>query len=114
MALLALSQALTLGGAQKEVPGPVTDPRAEALRRRYHDPFGGEQLPVPVESITEDLLGLSINEDEELASGMLLPASGRSGSTRAKRKKARAAAGSRSRMSLAIGSVSASTGAARQ
>jgi Zn-dependent peptidase ImmA (M78 family) len=57
------------------VPGPVTDPRADALRRRYHELFDGEELPVPVESIAEDLLGLSINEDEELAvSGMLLPA----------------------------------------
>jgi hypothetical protein len=51
----------------------VTDPRA-ALRRRYHELFGGEELPVPVEAIAEDLLGLSINEDEELpVSGMLLP-----------------------------------------
>jgi Zn-dependent peptidase ImmA (M78 family) len=57
------------------VPGPVTDPRAEALRRRYHELFRGEELPVPVEAIAEDLLGLSINEDEELpVSGMLLPA----------------------------------------
>jgi hypothetical protein len=53
----------------------VTDPRAYALRRRYHELFGGEELPVPVESIAEDLLGLSINETEELpVSGMLLPA----------------------------------------
>jgi hypothetical protein len=75
MPILALSQALTLRGKQKAVPGPVTDPRAETLRRRYHRPFGGEELPVPVESIAEDLLGLSINEDEELpVSGMLLPA----------------------------------------
>ncbi len=57
------------------MPGPVTDPRADALRRRYHELFGGEALPVPVESIAEDLLGLSIGEDEELpVSGMLLPA----------------------------------------
>ncbi len=57
------------------MPGPVTDPRADALRRRYHELFGGEELPVPVESIAEDLLGLSIGEDEELpVSGMLLPA----------------------------------------
>ncbi len=75
MPILALSQALTLRGEQKAVPGPVTDPRAGALRRRYQDLFGGEELPVPVESIAEDLLGLSIGEDEELpVSGMLLPA----------------------------------------
>jgi IrrE N-terminal-like domain len=57
------------------MPGPVTDPRADELRRRYHMLFGGEGLPVPVESIAEDLLGLSVREDEELpVSGMLLPA----------------------------------------
>ena len=73
---LGLSHALTtVGGERQAVPGPVTDPRAEALRRRYHELFGGEELPVPVEAIAEDLLGLSINEDEELpVSGMLLPA----------------------------------------
>jgi hypothetical protein len=76
MAFLGLSQALTtVGGEQGTVAGPVTDPRAEALRRRYHELFGGEELPVPVESIAEDLLGLSIGEDEALpVSGMLLPA----------------------------------------
>lgn len=76
VAFLATHEALTtVGGEQGAVPGPVTDPRAEALRRRYHDLFGGEELPVPVEAIAEDLLGLSINEDEELpVSGMLLPA----------------------------------------
>jgi hypothetical protein len=62
-------------GEQEAVPGPVTDPRADAVRRRYHELFGGEELPVPVESIAEDLLGLSINENQELpVSGMLLPA----------------------------------------
>jgi hypothetical protein len=76
MSFLAMPEVLTtVGGEQEAVPGPVTDPRADALRRRYHDLFGGEELPVPVESIAEDLLGLSINEDEELpVSGMLLPA----------------------------------------
>lgn len=57
------------------VPGPVKDARAEALRVRYHTLFGGRELPVPVETIAEDLLGLSVGELEELkASGMLLPA----------------------------------------
>jgi hypothetical protein len=76
MSFLATPELLTtVGGDQEAVPGPVTDPRADALRRRYHELFGGEELPVPVESIAEDLLGLSINEDEQLpVSGMLLPA----------------------------------------
>jgi hypothetical protein len=76
MAFLATPEVLTtVGGEPEAVPGPVTDPRADALRRRYHELFGGEELPVPVESIAEDLLGLSIGEDEELpVSGMLLPA----------------------------------------
>jgi hypothetical protein len=76
MSLLAMQQRLTTVEESSEaMPGPVTDPRADALRRRYHELFGGEELPVPVESIAEDLLGLSINEAEELpVSGMLLPA----------------------------------------
>ena len=57
------------------MPGPVTDPRAHALRERYHELFEAEHLPVPVESIAEDMLGLSIRESYELGcSGMLIPA----------------------------------------
>jgi len=76
MSFLATPEVLTtVGGVRQAVPGPVTDPRADALRRRYHELFGGEELPVPAESIAEDLLGLSIGEDEKLpVSGMLLPA----------------------------------------
>jgi Zn-dependent peptidase ImmA (M78 family) len=55
--------------------GPVTDPRAYRLRERYHAHFGGAELPVPVERIAEDLLGLAVAERDDLAvSGMLLPA----------------------------------------
>ena len=51
------------------------DPRAHALRERYHELFEAPELPVPVESIAEDLLGLAVEEDDELpVSGMLLPA----------------------------------------
>ena len=56
------------------MPGPVTDPRAHALRERYHELFQADQLPVPVESIAEDLLGLSVEETELWVSGLLLPA----------------------------------------
>ena len=53
---------------------PVTDERADALRARYHTAFGDAELPVPVEAIAEDLLGLQVGESEDLAvSGMLLP-----------------------------------------
>lgn len=53
-----------------------TDARAHALRARYHALFGGPELPVPVESIAEDLLGLTVRESDELeVSGMLIPAS---------------------------------------
>ena len=56
------------------VPGPVTDVRAGVLRRRYHQRFGGVEVPVPVTAIVEDLCGLSIEEDASLdVSGMLLP-----------------------------------------
>lgn len=58
--------------------GPVTDPRAGVLRRRYHELFDDPELPVPVERIAEDLLGLSIEEAELDVSGMLLPAGVRS------------------------------------
>jgi hypothetical protein len=52
-----------------------SDARAHALRERYHARFGGPELPVPVESIAEDLLGLSIREEHGLpVSGMLVPA----------------------------------------
>lgn len=50
------------------------DPRAHALRERYLSLFGGDEIPVPVESIAEDLLGLKIEERALDWSGMLLPA----------------------------------------
>jgi hypothetical protein len=51
------------------------DPRAHAVRERYLATFGGPELPVPVEAIAEDLLGLRVEEAWDLAcSGMLLPA----------------------------------------
>jgi hypothetical protein len=51
------------------------DPRAHVVRERYLVRFGGEGLPVPVEGIAEDLLGLRIEERWDIeCSGMLLPA----------------------------------------
>ena len=50
------------------------DPRAHTLRAEYHAVFGGDELPVPVESIAEDLLGLAVEARELEVSGMLLPA----------------------------------------
>ena len=50
------------------------DPRAHALRERYVAMFGGPGIPVPVESIAEDFLGLRIEESNMDCSGMLLPA----------------------------------------
>ena len=50
------------------------DPRAHALRDEYHAVFGGDELPVPVESIAEDLLALAVVVRDDLrVSGMLLP-----------------------------------------
>jgi len=50
------------------------DPRAGALRDRHHALFGGEPIPVPVDSIAADLLGLHVEEAEGLGvSGALLP-----------------------------------------
>jgi IrrE N-terminal-like domain len=53
---------------------PVRDPRADDLRARYHALFLGADLPVPVEAIAEDLLGLHVEENEIDCSGVLLPA----------------------------------------
>ena len=51
-----------------------TDPRAHELRDRYVATYGGDEIPVPVESIAEDLLGLRIEEDDlGECSGMLIP-----------------------------------------
>jgi Zn-dependent peptidase ImmA (M78 family) len=44
------------------------------LRRRYSELFGGDELPVPVAAIAEDLLGLAVEEAEIDCSGILLPA----------------------------------------
>lgn len=49
------------------------DPRAHALRERYLRTFGGPEIPVPVEAIAEDLLGLRIEHADMDCSGMLLP-----------------------------------------
>lgn len=53
---------------------PYQEPRAHALRERYLAVFGGAAIPVPVESIAEDFLGLRIEQAYMDCSGMLLPA----------------------------------------
>ena len=56
------------------VPTRYTDPRAHDLRAEYLATFGGAEIPVPVESIAEDWLGLRIEEDDlGDCSGMLNP-----------------------------------------
>ena len=51
------------------------EPRAHALRAQYLERFGGEEIPVPVEAIAEDLLGLRVEETWDMSySGMLFPA----------------------------------------
>jgi Zn-dependent peptidase ImmA (M78 family) len=50
------------------------EPRAHELRERYLRTFGGHEIPVRVESIAEDLLGLRIEMADGLeCSGMLHP-----------------------------------------
>jgi uncharacterized protein DUF955 len=50
------------------------DRRAVALLRLYRRRFRDASLPVPVDAIAEDLLGLRVAEAEDLAcSGMLVP-----------------------------------------
>src|SRR5919204_2126941 len=56
------------------VAGTYEEPRAHALRERYLASFGGPEIPVDVESIAGDLLGLEIEESWDIDySGMLLP-----------------------------------------
>lgn len=63
------------GGNEAQGSAPGRDERAGELRARYHSVFGGTRVPVPVESIAEDLLGLTVHEADGLAySGMLIPA----------------------------------------
>lgn len=55
--------------------GKYREPRAHELRARYVAAFGGADLPVPVEAVAEDLLGLHISEaDLDGISGLLYPA----------------------------------------
>ena len=55
-------------------PTSYTDPRAHELRERYLATYGGDEIPVPVESVAEDLIGLRIEEDDlGECSGMLIP-----------------------------------------
>jgi Zn-dependent peptidase ImmA (M78 family) len=50
------------------------DPRADELRARYHEFYEADELPVPVEAIAEDLLGLRVEEvDLDGVSGLLYP-----------------------------------------
>jgi len=73
-AFLSVLTRIVPGTTISAVPGPVTDIRAGALRRRYQQRFGGAEFPVPVEAIAEDLCGLVVEELDGLAvSGMLLP-----------------------------------------
>jgi IrrE N-terminal-like domain len=53
---------------------PINDPRADELRAQYQAIYPGAELPVPVDSIAVDLLGLYVEEAEIECSGMLLPA----------------------------------------
>ena len=58
-----------------DVPGPVTDALAGDLLRRCGAASGGPAVPVSVESIAEDPLGLRLLEAAELGcSGPLVPA----------------------------------------
>jgi Zn-dependent peptidase ImmA (M78 family) len=51
------------------------EPRAHEVRERYLAIFGGEQMPVPVEAIAGDLLGLHVSEAGlDGVSGLLYPA----------------------------------------
>ena len=51
-----------------------TEPRAHALREQYVATFGGAEVPVPVDDVAGDLLGLHVSEaDLGGVSGLLYP-----------------------------------------
>ena len=53
-----------------------SDPRAEALLARFADRFGPTEVPVPVDAVATDLLGLFVVESDDIqVSGLLVPAS---------------------------------------
>jgi hypothetical protein len=57
-----------------QAPTRYSDPRAHELRAEYLAAYPAPEIPVPVESIAEDLLGLRIEErDLGECSGMLIP-----------------------------------------
>jgi Zn-dependent peptidase ImmA (M78 family) len=59
---------------QNDLSSKYRDPRADDLRSRYHAFYGGEELPVPVEAIAEDLLGLRVRDVMlDGVSGLLYP-----------------------------------------
>ena len=61
---------MTRGGRRE------SDPRAEHLLARFAERFGRTDVPVPVDAVASDLLGLFIVESEEIeVSGLLVPAS---------------------------------------
>lgn len=66
-------QVIVEGEGLASSEGLYQEPRAHALRRRYLALFGGPEIPVPVESIAEDFLGLRIEQAYMDCSGMLLP-----------------------------------------
>jgi hypothetical protein len=64
---------LTLGSRMKPMVEGV-DPRVTALLERFYTHFPGDELPIPVDSIAVDLLGLTVDENDALeVSGMLVP-----------------------------------------
>ncbi len=70
----ASSSRALLDNRSRAMSDPYDEPRAHRLRDAYHAAFGGDELPVPVEQIAEDLLGLAVEVRDDLTvSGMLLP-----------------------------------------
>lgn len=53
------------------MPSPYEDARVTALRGRFREAFGGPELPVPVEAIAENMLGLAVDEAAPEVAGQL-------------------------------------------
>ena len=57
-------------GSRIQDVAKLVDPRVTALLERYYQHFASPELPVPVDSIAVDLLGLTVDEFERIESNL--------------------------------------------
>ena len=99
--------------AEQQKPTATAQQAAEVLER-FHAQFSDVEIPVPVEAIAVDLLGLTVDEDDHIAvSGMLVPAERQILLNGRESRQSQAVDGSRWRTRSATGCARSSEGTAR-